>query len=120
MKLGTEDKKKTALAIGLSIVALGTLYVNVFSGGGSTPSAPRPASAQTLLSDDPGAAGQAAVLCRVDRAEALWLAGGNQWDYLGGWPTALHDGIQRLHARGGAVGGCRFSAAPGWRPSAAC
>lgn len=42
MKLGTEDKKKTALAVGLTVVALGTLYMNVFSGGGST-SSPRPA-----------------------------------------------------------------------------
>jgi hypothetical protein len=47
MKLGTEDKKKTALAIGLSVVALGTLYVNVFSGGGSTSSTPRPRPAAT-------------------------------------------------------------------------
>lgn len=40
MKLGTEDKKKTALAAGLTLVALGTLYVNVFSSG-SASSAPR-------------------------------------------------------------------------------
>lgn len=47
MKLGTEDKKKTALAVGLTVVALGTLYANVFSGGGapSTPPA-RPAAPQ--------------------------------------------------------------------------
>ncbi len=48
MKLGTEDKKKTALAIGLSVVAAATVYVNVFSGGGSSAPAtrPRPAASE--------------------------------------------------------------------------
>lgn len=51
MKLGTEDKKKTALAIGLSAVALATLYVNVFSGGGSSAAkpGPRPAASKTQV-----------------------------------------------------------------------
>jgi len=48
MKLGTEDKKKTALAIGLSIVALATVYVNMFSGGGAARPAPRTAPAAAL------------------------------------------------------------------------
>jgi hypothetical protein len=44
MKLGTEDKKKTALAGGLCLVAAVTLYVQFFSGGAGTsrPPAARP------------------------------------------------------------------------------
>ena len=49
MKLGTEDKKKTAAAVALTAVALITVYVQFFSGGSSTtrprPTPPRPASA---------------------------------------------------------------------------
>lgn len=36
MKIGAEDKKKTALAIGLTLVALGTVYVQFFSGPADT------------------------------------------------------------------------------------
>jgi len=50
MKLGTEDKKKTAAAVALTAVALITVYVQFFSGGSTTPprgrpTPPRPAAA---------------------------------------------------------------------------
>jgi cyanophycinase-like exopeptidase len=74
---------------------------------------PRPGSVGTLRipgvatgsgpdgegSDSPG------VLCRVANAEAVWLAGGNQWDYLGGWATALHDSLRATAVRPAAIGG---------------
>lgn len=66
---------------------------------------PAPASAVTVRTDNPSAGGDTAVLCRLGRAEAVWLAGGNQWDYLGGWPAALHEGLAQLTTRGGVVGG---------------
>ncbi len=53
MKLGTEDKKKTALAAALSVVALVVAYVQFFSGApmgsGGSPrvAAPRPAAVST-------------------------------------------------------------------------
>jgi hypothetical protein len=66
---------------------------------------PPPASAVTVLTTVPARAGDTAVMCRTDRAEAVWLAGGDQWDYLGGWPEELHSALARLHDRGSAVGG---------------
>ena len=54
MKLGTEDKKKTALAIGLSVVALVTVYLNMFADGpSSSPARPRPAAAAQPRADAP-------------------------------------------------------------------
>ena len=42
MKLGTEDKKKTYAAAALMVVALGTVYVQFFSGAPAVPSRPPP------------------------------------------------------------------------------
>ena len=46
-----------------------------------------------------------AVLCWVGRAEAVWLAGGDQWDYLGRWPPALHEALAAVAERGATMGG---------------
>jgi cyanophycinase len=62
-------------------------------------------STATLRIDDPTSAGDAHVLCRAETAEALWLAGGDQWDYLGLWPAALQTVIGASAVRGGAIGG---------------
>ncbi len=72
---------------------------------------PRPASAVTLLTSVPGAGHDPAVLCWVSGAEAIWLAGGDQWDYLGLWPPRLHQALGQLNARGGAIGGTSAGAA---------
>ena len=45
-----------------------------------------PNSALTLLTSSPQKAMDPAITCRLKRAEGVWLAGGNQWDYLGEWP----------------------------------
>lgn len=66
---------------------------------------PRPASAATVRTADPGAGGHPSVLCRLDRSEALWLAGGDQWNYLGLWPDTLRAAIREHTRRGGAIGG---------------
>lgn len=62
-------------------------------------------SVTTLLLDDPALAGDPAVLCRVDGAEAIWLAGGDQADYLVRWPDALRDALARAVDDGVTVGG---------------
>jgi cyanophycinase len=67
--------------------------------------APSPASVTSIRIDDPAAGSHATVLCRVAHAEAVWLAGGDQWNYLGHWPAALHDSLAALHRRAAAVGG---------------
>ncbi len=66
---------------------------------------PMPATAVTVLTRSPEAGADPAVLCRVNRAEAVWIAGGDQWDYLGRWPEALHDSLVAATARGAAFGG---------------
>ncbi|MDE2806770.1 MAG: hypothetical protein OXN18_16635 [Gemmatimonadota bacterium] len=64
-----------------------------------------PATVITIRTSSPEAGADPAVLCRVARAEAVWLAGGNQWDYLGRWPTALHEALAAVAERDGAMGG---------------
>ncbi len=65
----------------------------------------RPAAVATVLIDDPAHGADDAVLCRVARADAVWLAGGDQSDYLVRWPDALHQSLARAVARGIAIGG---------------
>ena len=64
-----------------------------------------PASVTTLLLDDPSLAADPAVLCRIDGAEAIWLAGGDQADYLVRWPEQLRAAIARAVNDGVAIGG---------------
>jgi len=64
-----------------------------------------PATVITIRTSDPEAGADPAVLCRVARAEAVWLAGGNQWNYLGRWPAALHEALAEVAERGAAMGG---------------
>jgi cyanophycinase-like exopeptidase len=66
---------------------------------------PPSASVVTLLTNIPGQGADPAVLCWLSRAEAVWLAGGHQWDYLGLWPLELHRALAEVSERGGAVGG---------------
>ena len=66
---------------------------------------PVPATVVTVRTTRPESGGDPAVLCRVERAEALWLAGGNQWHYLGRWPDTLHTALAAATARGAAFGG---------------
>jgi len=72
---------------------------------GSLAPDPAPNSAETVKTTSPAAGGQTAALCRVTNAEAIWLAGGNQDDYLNGWPAPLHAALEAATARGVAIGG---------------
>lgn len=71
---------------------------------------PVPASVVTIRTSLPDSAAHASVLCRLDRAEAVWLAGGDQWDYLGRWPAPTAGALARLAARGVAWGGASAGA----------
>jgi cyanophycinase-like exopeptidase len=66
---------------------------------------PAPASVKTIRIDDPAAGSDDALICHVLQADALWLAGGDQWDYLGLWPAELHAQIAGVGQRGAAMGG---------------
>lgn len=65
---------------------------------------PAPSSVAVLLTDDPAAASDE-VACRVERAEAVWLAGGDQYDYLAGWQTVVHEALGATAERDAAIGG---------------
>lgn len=65
---------------------------------------PAPATVTTFRLDDAAASSAPAVLCAIERAEAVWFAGGDQWDYLGGWSAELHERVRALAAHA-AVGG---------------
>lgn len=60
---------------------------------------PPAASATTILLEDPVEGDDDGVLCRVAGAEAVWLAGGDQADYLLRWPDALHGALAAAAAR---------------------
>ncbi len=64
-----------------------------------------PATVITVRTSNPESGADPAVLCRVGRAEAVWLAGGNQWDYLGRWPAELHDSLAAVAERDATMGG---------------
>ncbi|WP_306640048.1 T9SS type A sorting domain-containing protein [Sanyastnella coralliicola] len=64
-------------------------------------------SVETILFNDASAAEDPYVIEQVQNAEAIWMAGGNQWDYISYWRgTAIEDAINNLlNVRGGVVGG---------------
>jgi cyanophycinase-like exopeptidase len=64
------------------------------------------ASVETIRFAAPSAANADYVVQRIAEAEAVWLAGGDQSDYVNFWQgTPVEDGLHALVARGGAIGG---------------
>lgn len=64
-------------------------------------------SVETIVFHDAGAATDPYVLGRIDRAEAIWFAGGDQWNYVDYWrntPVAQHIN-QAVTGRNVAIGG---------------
>lgn len=63
-------------------------------------------SAATIIIKKERAAYDTFVIDRILEAEALFLAGGNQWDYVRDWKgTPIEDAIHALVAKGVPVGG---------------
>ena len=63
-------------------------------------------SVQTLKVDSRALADDPYVAYQIDHAEAVFIAGGNQWDYLSLWRnTALHDALNRVLDRQAVLGG---------------
>jgi cyanophycinase-like exopeptidase len=63
-------------------------------------------SCETMLLGDRAASNDPCVLATIAGAEALFIAGGNQWDYVRLWAgTAIEEGIHNAAARGVPVGG---------------
>jgi cyanophycinase-like exopeptidase len=42
-------------------------------------------SVETIVFNSPDAATNSYILSRIEKAEAIWLAGGNQWNYISWW-----------------------------------
>lgn len=54
-------------------------------------------SVETIVCTDPASGADAYVIQQVQNAEALWFAGGDQWDYISYWrDTPLEDAINNL------------------------
>ncbi|WP_435577962.1 T9SS type A sorting domain-containing protein [Gilvibacter sp.] len=64
-------------------------------------------SVETIVFNDWTAASEPYVLDKINRAEAIWFAGGNQWDYVSFWRgTGVATGINNaISERGAVVGG---------------
>jgi cyanophycinase len=63
-------------------------------------------SVETIIMKQDRAAYDPYVIGQIRNAEALFIAGGNQWDYVRMWKgTPVEDAIQELVARGVPVGG---------------
>ena len=63
-------------------------------------------SVETLKVDSRELAEDPYVAWQIDRAEGVFIAGGDQNDYITFWKgTALNRALQRVHDRGGVVGG---------------
>lgn len=64
-----------------------------------------PNSALTVLTSSPQQASDPAVSCWLNRAEGVWFAGGNQWNYLGKWPAQFQLFLNSLTKKNISVGG---------------
>lgn len=64
---------------------------------------PAPNSSATFRFDVASASADDAVQCRVAAAEAIWFAGGDQWDYLDAWDATTL--AAAAAARSPAIGG---------------
>ncbi len=64
-----------------------------------------PNSALTVLTSSPQQASDPAVRCWLNRAEGVWFAGGNQWNYLGEWPAQFQLFLNSLAEKNISVGG---------------
>ncbi|MDC7997902.1 T9SS type A sorting domain-containing protein [Gilvibacter sediminis] len=64
-------------------------------------------SVETIVFNDWTAASEPYVLDKINRAEAIWFAGGDQWDYVSYWRgTGVATGINNaISERGAVVGG---------------
>jgi cyanophycinase len=63
-------------------------------------------SVESIVVKTPEAARDAFVLERIRHAEALWIAGGDQWNYVRVWGASpMREAIQSLIDRGGPMGG---------------
>lgn len=64
-------------------------------------------SVETIVFNNADAANDPDVIQKVQNAEAIWMAGGDQWDYVSYWRnTPIEDAINNLrNVKGGPVGG---------------
>lgn len=64
-------------------------------------------SVETIVFNNASAAEDAYVIQQLQNAEAIWMAGGDQWDYVSYWKgTAVEDAINHLlNVKQGPVGG---------------
>ena len=64
-------------------------------------------SVESIVCDNRNASFDAYVLQKISQAEAIWFAGGDQWDYVSFWRNSLVDSLinQRIHQQNIVIGG---------------
>lgn len=63
-------------------------------------------SVETIVCHHPNASQDSYVLQRINEAEGIWFAGGDQWEYISQWRgTPLQTAINNAIARGAVIGG---------------
>ena len=66
----------------------------------------KPNSVETMMLDTPAKANSDYAAWVLNTAELIWMAGGDQSEYVNAWKdTRSEDAIHACHARGGVVGG---------------
>ena len=64
-------------------------------------------SVETILFNDATAATESYIIDKINKAEAIWLAGGDQWDYVSYWRNSPIDAAlnEAINVRKAVVGG---------------
>jgi len=64
-------------------------------------------SVETIVFHNPSAANESYIHERIEKAEAIWIAGGNQWNYVSFWRTTAIDSLINagIQNRNMAIGG---------------
>jgi cyanophycinase-like exopeptidase len=64
-------------------------------------------SVETIVCNSPSASAESYIITQIEHAEAIWFAGGDQWDYLSYWrDTEVEDALNYcINTKGITIGG---------------
>ncbi len=64
-------------------------------------------SVETIVFNNPSAANETYILQKIAKAEAIWMAGGDQWDYIDFWKDTEVETLlnEHINVKKGVIGG---------------